>query len=87
MDKLREQQRRSERPIYYMLKEEVGEALHILVGMLELERKNLSAKHYDVAQEQVKRVMAAIEETAGMMQPPRDYGDILEKVPDGMVRH
>jgi hypothetical protein len=87
MDKLREQLRRSERPIYYILKEEVGEALHLLVGMLELERKNISAKHYDVAQEQVKRVKAAVEETADMMQPPRDYGDIMEKVPDGMVRH
>lgn len=87
MDKLREQQRRSERPIYYMLKEEVGEALHILVGILELESKNISVKHRDVAREQVERVMAAVEETAGMIQPPRDYSEILEKVPDGMVRH
>jgi hypothetical protein len=87
MDKLREQQRRSERPIYYMLKEEVGEALHILVGILELERKNISVKHGDAAREQVKRVIAAVEETAGMIQPPRDYSEILEKVPDGMVRH
>lgn len=87
MDKLREQQRRSERPIYYMLKEEAGEALQILDGVLERERKNLSAKHYDVIQEQIKRVVAAIEETAVMMQPPRDFGDILANVPGGMVRH
>ena len=87
MDKLREQQRRSERPIYYMLKEEVGSALHLLAGLLELERKNISREHYDLAREQVRRIVEAVEETAGMMQPPMDYGDILEKAPDGMVRH
>jgi hypothetical protein len=87
MDKLREQLRRSERPIYYMLKEEVGSALHILAGLLELEKKNISEKHCNVAREQVERILAAVEETAGMVQPPRDYGDILEKAPEGMVRH
>jgi hypothetical protein len=33
-----EQQRRAERPIYMYLSDEVGDALHILVGALELEQ-------------------------------------------------
>ena len=57
MDKLREQQRLSERPIYAMLKEEVDNALHILVEMPELEKKNISEKHYDIAQAQVKLIV------------------------------
>ena len=36
------EQRRRERPIYYYLKEEIGNALSIDVGILTLEKKSIS---------------------------------------------
>lgn len=75
-----------ERPIYHKLKGEIGEALHILVGALALKKKNISPKNYEIMKEQVKRVMAVVEETAGMMQPPLEWraGDPAAK---DAVRH
>ena len=71
-----DQRNRTERPIYMFLSDEIGDALHILDGMLELEQKNISPENYTIAKEQVDRIMRAVEETAGMTQPA-DALDLL----------
>ncbi|MDB4285642.1 hypothetical protein N9903_01915 [bacterium] len=82
-----EQQRRSERPIYMFLSDEVGDALHILVGILELERKNISPETYVIAKEQVGRITKAVEATAEMMQPEDALWLLSDEMPPWETEH
>lgn len=82
-----EQRRRSERPIYMYLSDEIGDALDILVGILELERKKISSENYSIASEQVDRIMRAVEETAGMVQPAGALDLLPEEIPKAETEH
>lgn len=82
-----DQRNRVERPIYLFLSEEVGDALQILLGMLELERKNIDPDSYALAKEQVERIMQAVGETAGMVQPADTLDLLPEEMPKAETEH
>ena len=82
-----DQRNRIERPVYMFLSDEIGDALHIFVGMLELERKNISPENYTIAKEQIHRITRAVEETAGMVQPADALWLLSDEMPPWETEH